>query len=508
MLNFIDNLLNRITMYRLVLYYLIFLITAAIVLSLVGVLAFSAVSLIYSVLFITALCYLVNTIFAWVFEVPPNVESIYITALILVLIITPMASLADTGYFIFIGWAAVWAMASKYILAIKRKHIFNPAAFAVALTSLTIGHSASWWVGTAAMLPFVMLGGVLVVRKIQRWDLVLSFFVFALAAIFVTSNLQAGVGNVLWRVFTDTPLLFFAFIMLTEPLTTPPTRAGRTAYGVLTGVLFAPNINLAGFYFTPELALLAGNIFSYFISPKNKYLLKLQAKIRTGLDTADFIFFPDKALSFRPGQYLEWTLAHNNNDNRGNRRYFTLASSPTEHQVRLGVKFYPQASSFKRALIALNSGETMLAGQLAGDFVLPKNKNKKLAFIAGGIGITPFRSMIKYLIDKNERRDAVLFYSNKTADEINYKDVFDRAEAQLGIKTIYTLTDAKELPQDWQGYSGKISSSLISKEVPDYKQRIFYISGPRSMVTTFEDTLKLMGVPRRHIKVDFFPGFA
>ena len=94
---------------------------------------------------------------------PTNVESTYISALILALIITPLQSYNDLW---FLGWAAVLAMASKYILGIKGKHLFNPVAFAVALTYFTINQSASWWVGNATMLPFVLVGGLLVVRKI------------------------------------------------------------------------------------------------------------------------------------------------------------------------------------------------------------------------------------------------------------------------------------------------------------------------------------------------------
>ena len=169
MLTFVDNFLNKITMYRLVLYYLIGLLVVALLLSLFGILPYNPVGLVYSVFFITLLCWIVNVIFAWIFSMPGdiNVESVYITALILALIITPIKIL-DVQYFGFVAWAAVWSQTSKYILAVNRKHIFNPAAFAVALTAITINQSASWWVGTAVMLPFVLIAGFLIVRKIRR----------------------------------------------------------------------------------------------------------------------------------------------------------------------------------------------------------------------------------------------------------------------------------------------------------------------------------------------------
>lgn len=152
-------------------------------------------------------------------------------------------------------------------------------------------------------------------------------------------------------------------------------------------------------------------------------------------------------------------------------------------------------------------GQKIVASQLAGDFTLPKDPSKKLVFIAGGIGVTPFRSMLKYLIDKNEKRDIVMFYSNRSAADIAYKEIFDEAQARLGIKTVYTITD-KNPPAWWSGRMGYIDGQMIKAEVPDYLQRTFYLSGPHGLVTAFEKTLNDLGVPHSQIKTDFFPGFA
>ena len=212
-------------------------------------------------------------------------------------------------------------------------------------------------------------------------------------------------------------------------------------------------------------------------------------------------------MAFEPGQYLEWTLAHKNKDDRGMRRYFTIASSPTEENYVAGIKFYEKSSSFKRTMVDMNIGDKIVAGQLDGDFTLPKNKNKKLVFIAGGIGITPFRSMAKYLIDTNEKRDIIIFNSNKTASDIVYQDIFYQAELRLGIKVVNTLTDLNSVPNDWRGETGFVNEEMILRYAPDFKQRTFYISGPPMMVSMFKEALKKMGVSRLHIKTDFFPGF-
>ena len=225
MIKSIDNWLNRITMYRLVLYFLIFLLGAAAVLSMAGMLKYDIFALLFSIAFLLAVCWLVNWIFARTFKVAANVESVYISALILALIINPIKSYADLW---FLGWAAILAMSSKYILALNRKHIFNPVALAVALTYLMLNQSASWWVGNAPMLPFVLLGGVLLVRKLGRSDLVLSFLIATVAtsmlvSLFAGSNLI----NDLQKIIFLSPLFFFAFLILTEPLTTPSTHHQR-----------------------------------------------------------------------------------------------------------------------------------------------------------------------------------------------------------------------------------------------------------------------------------------
>ena len=176
----IDDQLNKITMYRLVLYYLIFLLVTAFLMSAVGAMSFDPFALLVSIAFLLAVCVLTNRLFAATFGVPANVESVYISALILALILSPIKSLNDLWFF---GWAAILAMSSKYILSFKGRHIFNPVAFAVALTYFTVNHSASWWIGNGWMAPFVLLGGLLVVRKIGRLDLVLSFLLTALVIV-------------------------------------------------------------------------------------------------------------------------------------------------------------------------------------------------------------------------------------------------------------------------------------------------------------------------------------
>jgi ferredoxin-NADP reductase len=509
MFKLIDKFLNGTTMYRLVLYYVAGLWGVAFIMACIGTLAFAPGAMFVALAVIVGVAWLTNRLFARVYAAPTNVESVYITAFILALIMNPPRAGGYADFLILAGWAASWSMAAKFIFAINKKHLFNAAAFAVALMAITGVGAASWWIGRLQLAPYVLLGGLLMVRKIRRTDLVASFFAVALAVIAALAYLRGLPPlTAVWKALTDTPLMFFAFVMLTEPLTTPPTKPWRVAYGALVGVLIVPQLHVGALYSTPELALVLGNLFSYLVSPKHKLFLTLKAKKEIATDTFDFVFESDQRLKFRPGQYLEWTLAHDRVDNRGNRRYFTIASAPTEPAIRLGAKFYPRSSSFKSALDAMKPGDTLVATQLAGDFTLPRDPKRKLVFIAGGIGVTPFRSMLKDLIDRHETRDVIVLYSNNTVGEIAYADVFNEAEKQLGIKTHFILSKLDQVPADWKGDRGFIDEPMLRRLVPDFATRTFYISGPHAMVAAFQRTLRKMGVKPTRIKSDFFPGFA
>jgi ferredoxin-NADP reductase/Na+-translocating ferredoxin:NAD+ oxidoreductase RnfD subunit len=508
MLRLIDEILNKVTIYRIVLYYLIFLVVVADVLSFFGLIPYNFLDIAINLLVAVLTCGITNHVFAKLFKAFTNFESSYITALILVLII-PVKSFDNLLYLI---GASFIAMASKYLLTIERRHIFNPAAASVAaIYLLSPTHTATWWVGTQAMFPFVLLGGLLVLRKIQRETMVLSFLSVYLIIIafdiFLQTSSVSAVINSFKISFVDSALFFFMFVMLTEPLTSPTTEKLQIAYGSFVGLLYtSPQLRLIPFAVTPELALCIGNIFSYIISPNFRFLLPLLSKIQLSHDTYAFYFSTYPGFNFIPGQYMEWTLPHKNSDSRGVRRYFSIASSPTENIIMLTVKFYEPSSTYKRHLLTLKQGDKIIASQLAGDFTLPKDISKPISFIAGGVGIAPFRSMVKYIIDKNLKVDIVILYSNREKQDILFADIFSRA-TQNGVRTIYTLTDLENIPSDWTGEKGHIDEEMIKRQIPDFKNRTFYLSGPQLMVKRFRKILLDMGLSKNKIKTDFFPGY-
>ncbi len=154
----------------------------------------------------------------------------------------------------------------------------------------------------------------------------------------------------------------------------------------------------------------------------------------------------------------------------------------------------------------MQPGDTIYGAQIAGDFTLPKDPDEKLAFIAGGIGVTPFRSMIQELIDRKEPRSVVMLYGSNRPDEVAYASVFDRAERELGLRAVYAIAEGGVPGANMR--RGFIDEALIRREVPDFSNRTFYISGPRAMVVGFQRMLRDLGVAPSRIRVDFFPGFA
>lgn len=491
----INNFLNVTSQYRLVLYYLIFLLVAGLSLSFFGYLLFNPLSLLVLVLICLLTCFVSNKFFSAIFKIPANIESAFITALILSLLLQPPSVLLDLILPVVIS---LLAMASKYILNFRGKHIFNPVAISLVIAYFALNFSPSWWVSSTIMLPFV-LPGILIVKKLKRFTLLLSFILaFSITSFALTLSLV--------DITTTSLYLFFAFVMLTEPRTTPPTRLLQSIYGILVGVLSVPYLSLGPFVATPEPSLVLGNIFSFLVSPKFSLKLKLKQKTKLSDSIYTFAFHPEKPLNYQPGQYMEWTLPLKNIDSRGNRRYFTLTSSPTEQDLMIGVRFSTGGSKFKEKLLNLTPQDTILAGSLSGDFTLPSDQSKKLVFLAGGIGITPFRSMLKFLADTGQSRDIIVFYSTTTFSDEVFKDILELS-SKFGVKVYYAITNVNSIPKNYQGIKGFINEEQIRLKVADYSSRTFYISGPPAMVDSFKGILSKMKVPGNQIKTDYFPGY-
>ncbi|HTP58393.1 MAG TPA: hypothetical protein VMM82_05705, partial [Spirochaetia bacterium] len=388
----IDRFLNLFTMYRLTLYFLLAILALAAALSFFGLIPGGPLPIAWTTAVLLASCFLVNELMARVMRIRSNVESSLITALILAVIMGPAPlELRQAGV---LALAGAVAAASKYILALRRQHIFNPAAAGALFSALVFGVNATWWVGNVTLLPMVVIGSLLLLRKIGRFRLVGSFL-----GLFMVFNVGLGLAQAVpvmdavqsvFFVFGRTSLVFFAAVMFTEPMTSPKRLRWQLLYAALVAFLYQPQLSLFGRNLTPEEALLVGNLVSFIISPSFKLRLGLVEGATIGSGIMSFTFPRPPGFSHQGGQYMEWTLS-------SGRRYFSIASSPTEQKLMIAARFSPAQSRYKREMAEMKPGDSIMAGELGGDFVLPGDPHVPIALIAGGIGVTPFRSMIKHL---------------------------------------------------------------------------------------------------------------
>lgn len=230
--------------------------------------------------------------------------------------------------------------------------------------------------------------------------------------------------------------------------------------------------------------------------------LKLINKIAETKDTKSFFFKANTNFSYIPGQYVYITLPKlNYPDPRGETRDFTIASSPTEKDsIRITTKIR-QESGYKKTLDELKIGDSIEAKGPYGSFVLDSSFNKtNNIFLAGGIGITPFRSFIKFNVDKKLNIPMHLIYSNTDENEITFKDELIKLEKENDFLKIDFYISGKEGHLDEIKLKGLILDSLLIKSK-------YWIVGPPTFVTAMESVLEKLGVSSDKIRVEKFTGY-
>lgn len=197
--------------------------------------------------------------------------------------------------------------------------------------------------------------------------------------------------------------------------------------------------------------------------------------------------FDGTGFSWVPGQYQTYVLPQAGENDDARKRYFTIASAPHEGTINISTRV--SASPFKQTLDALQPGETIEATGIEGDFTW--DGDEPVVFVAGGIGVTPFRSMLLERVAKGEPINAFLVYFGRD-DDFAFRDEFDK------------------LAQDHQEFAVKyvvgerVSAENILAHAPLAKQRTLYLSGPEAMVDAVGEELTAQGVT---LKQDWFPGY-
>ena len=224
--------------------------------------------------------------------------------------------------------------------------------------------------------------------------------------------------------------------------------------------------------------------------------LKLLEKRQETGDTFSFIFLPEESVSWKAGQFIFYTIPHEDKDERGDTRHFTITTPPHEKKIKLTTRYsFQKSSSFKKALFAKEPGDIVEAKNVRGKFTI-ENTNQKFVFIAGGIGITPFYSILLDLEKQHKIKDIILIYSNKKKENIVFKEELERLKKKYaGLKIIYIFS-----PQH-------CDKELLEDSVTDIQNRFFYLSGPFRMVKSVEEALKKLWVDQSKIKKDYIPGY-
>jgi ferredoxin-NADP reductase len=231
--------------------------------------------------------------------------------------------------------------------------------------------------------------------------------------------------------------------------------------------------------------------------------LRLVRKQHEAENATSFYFQPDPLFAFQAGQYLRYTLPHSSADDRGVTRSFTIASSPTESLVGLTTRLSTPSSTFKQALARLELGAVIAASGPFGRFVYSQS-DTSVVLIAGGIGITPFRSILGDLASRNVRASVTLLYSNRTPD-IPFRAVFDRlGPGWPELHIVYTVTRPSP---DWHGLTGRIDGRFICQHVSDLSRPLFYVSGPTPLVDALRAVLAELDIDRARVKHEAFPGY-
>ncbi len=223
--------------------------------------------------------------------------------------------------------------------------------------------------------------------------------------------------------------------------------------------------------------------------------LKLVEKREEVTGVTSFIFDSSGEITWKPGQFLHYVVHHSPTDDRGSDRWFTNSAAPFEKQVRITTRYSGEASSsFKRKLFSLPIGKNVEFSIVDGDFTLDTPSTESV-FIAGGIGITPFRSILKQLEYDKKPINVTLLYANRD-ENIVFKDELESiASANPNFKIQYVISPAR------------IDEATITEFIKDTSVPVFYVSGPEPMVDAMSEMLKNKGVSENNIKGDWFPGY-
>jgi ferredoxin-NADP reductase len=216
------------------------------------------------------------------------------------------------------------------------------------------------------------------------------------------------------------------------------------------------------------------------------------------------LFVVDDYPEYRPGAYFWVELPdRGDDDEKGLRRHISLVTSPTEKGV-VGLATRLRDTAFKRTLAGLQVGDEVEVEEPKGSFLLPEDTDAEYVFVAGGIGITVFRSMLRFIADEQLPYRVTLVYSNRDRESAAFLDELEEMERRIvGLRVILTMTDE----QGWEGESRRIDADVLGELAGGLDGKTFLIAGPPEMAQSVADSLRAAGVPEDRALADKFSGY-
>ena len=216
------------------------------------------------------------------------------------------------------------------------------------------------------------------------------------------------------------------------------------------------------------------------------------------------LFAVDGYPDFRPGSYFWVELPERGHqDEKGLRRHISLITSPTEQGI-VGLATRLRETAFKRTLLELGIGDGVEVEEPKGSFLLPDHVDADYVFIAGGIGITVFRSMLRYIRDTRDPYRVTLVYSNRDRESAAFLDELGELEKQIeGLRVVLTMTDE----EGWEGETRRLDADVLRDLVGDLEGKQFLVAGPPAMTEAVVESLHRAGVSGEQVLADKFSGY-
>lgn len=223
--------------------------------------------------------------------------------------------------------------------------------------------------------------------------------------------------------------------------------------------------------------------------------------------TIAFHFEKPSGFAFKAGQSADVTLIDPpDTDAEGNTRTFSIASPPFENELVFTTRM--RDTAFKRSLKNVALATEVKIGSVAGSFTLHKNPTKPAMFLAGGIGITPFLSIVRQANHDRLPHKLYLFYSNRRPEDTAFLGTLQNLEkTNPNFRLICTMTEMSKSKKDWKGETALIDKGLLSKHLAVLQGPIYYIAGPPTMVAAMRQTLVGAGVEEDDIRAEEFAGY-